>query len=247
MFSVKTYPNVEVLSAAAAELFAEKAYQAVEKQGCFHVVLAGGETPRLMYELLAAPPYCHTIPWEKVHVYWGDERCVPADNNGSNQLMVRQSLLDHVAIPPANIHPIIYEGSPSIAAAEYEKLLQATFGVKTPKFDLVFLGLGDDGHTASLFPGTDVLSIQERWVSPVYVAAQKLHRVTLTAPLINEASTIVFLAAGSTKAHVIQAVIEGPKDSTRLPAQLIQPVHGELYWLLDHEAAALLTIEAKYL
>jgi len=244
---IKTYPNLEVLSAAAAELFAEKSCQAVEKKGRCNVVLAGGETPRRTYELLAEKPYCHTIPWQNVHFYWSDERCVPSDNSLSNQNMARQSLLDHVPIPEANIHPIVYENSPSMAAEEYEKILQSTFKKHTPQFDVVFLGLGDNGHTASLFPGTDALIIRDHWVRPVYVAEQQLYRVTLTPPILNQAASVIFLVTGSTKAHVIKEVIEGPRESIRLPAQSIQPVHGELYWLLDHEAAALLNLETKYL
>jgi len=241
---VKTYLNVEVLSAAAAALFAEKVCQAVAKRGRCNAVLAGGGTPRSMYELLAHKPYCKTIPWAKLHVYWGDERCVPGNHKLSNQLMARQSLLDHVPIPEANIHPIVYNSTPSMAAEEYEQLLQTTLG-DLPKFDVVLLGLGDNGHTASLFPATDVLNILDHWVSPVYVAEQDLYRVTLTAPIINQAATIIFLVAGSAKAHVIKEVIEGPIDSTRLPAQLIKPAYGELYWLLDVEAAALLNLETK--
>lgn len=244
---VRTYPNAEVLSAAAAELFSERACQAVVEKGRCNIVLAGGETPRRTYELLAEEPYCHTIPWQNVHVYWSDERCVPSDHSLSNQFMTRQSLLAHVPIPEANIHPIAYEGSPEKAAEEYEKILQSTFGDQPPQFDLVFLGLGDNGHTASLFPDTDALDIKDQWVSHVYVAQQNLYRVTLTAPILNQAQATVFLVAGSAKAQVIKEVIEGPLDYKRLPAQLIQPVHGQLYWLLDHEAAALLNLEAKYL
>jgi len=242
MAIVKTYPNLGVLSEAAAEFFAEQACQAVEKRGRCNAVLAGGETPRSMYELLAGKPYSTSIPWEKIHVYWGDERCVPANNKLSNQFMARQSLLDHVPIPEENIHPIVYENSPSLAAEEYEKVLRATFKGRSPQFDVVLLGLGDNGHTASLFPATDVLKIQDHWVSHVYIAEQKLYRVTLTAPILNQGATIMFMVAGSKKAQVIKAVIEGPRDSTRLPAQLIEPVNGQLFWLLDQEAAALLTI-----
>ena len=244
---VKTYPNVDLLSAAAAELFVEKACQAVEKQGRCNIVLAGGETPRPMYELLAGKPYRSIIPWEKVHVYWSDERCVPSDHSLSNQFMVRQSLLDHVPIPEANIHPIVYESSPSMAAKEYEKILQSTFKGHAPQFDVVFLGLGNDGHTASLFPAAEALKIRDHWVSHVYIAEQDLYRVTLTAPILNQAAIIIFVVAGSPKAHVLKEVIEGPQDCKRLPAQLIKPVNGQLYWLLDHEAAALLNLEAKYL
>lgn len=243
MAIVNTYPTVEALSQGAAELFAEKARRAVAERGRCNAVLAGGGTPRFMYELLAQAPYSGTIPWGQIHVYWGDERCVPADDKLSNQLMARQSLLDHVPIPEENIHPIVYENSPSIAADQYEKVLQATFGDQVPQFDIVFLGLGDDGHTASLFPGTEALGIQDSWVSQVYVAKLDSYRVTLTAPILNQATTIVFLVAGSTKAQVIKEVIEGPRDGRRLPAQLIQPVHGELYWLVDQSAAALLNHE----
>lgn len=238
---VKTYPNAMLLRVATAELFARKACLAVEKCGRCNVVLAGGETPRLMYELLAAKPYCSEIPWAHIYIFWGDERCVPGDNDLSNQFMARQSLLDHVPIPAANIHPIVYESSPSIAAEEYEKELHAIFGDQTPQFDIVLLGLGDNGHTASLFPHTDALKIKDHWVSHVYVAEQRRYRVTLTAPILNQAAVIVFLVAGSNKAQVVKEVIEGPPDYTRLPAQLIKPVNGELYWLLDQDAAALLS------
>lgn len=245
MAIVNVYSNVETQSMAAAELFAKKVCQAVEERGRCNVVLAGGGTPRLMYELLAGKPYCSAIPWAKVHVYWGDERCVPANHQLSNQLMARQSFLDHVPIPEANIHPIVYDGSPSMAAEQYEQVLQATFKGQTPQFDLVFLGVGDNGHTASLFPDTEALKIQDSWVSEVYIAEQDIYRVTLTAPILNQAATIVFLVTGSTKAQVLKEVIEGPPDHTRLPAQLIKPVHGEIYWLLDQGAAALLNLETK--
>lgn len=245
MAIVKTYPNVEVLSAAAAELFTTKVCLAVEQRGRCNAVLAGGGTPRLMYQLLGATPYCQSIPWEKIHIYWGDERCVPGNDKQSNQLMARQSLLDHVPIPEANIHPIIYDGSPSLAAQQYENILRSTFGDQIPQFDIVFLGMGDDGHTASLFPGTNALKVQDRWVSEVYVATQNVYRVTLTAPVLNQAAAIVFLVAGSTKAHVIKEVIEGRQDNKDLPAQLIKPLQGELYWLLDQGAAALLNLATK--
>jgi len=237
---VKIYPNIEILSEAAAELFAEKTRQAVKDRGRCNVSLAGGGTPRRLYELLAKKPYSREIPWDKVHIYWGDERYVPANNSLSNQFMARQSLLDHISIPEVNIHPITYEISPRKAAEEYEKVLQITFGDR-PQFDVVLLGLGDNGHTASLFPATDVLNIQDHWVSEVYVAEQNLYRVTLTAPILNQATTIIFLVAGSTKAQVIKEVLEGSQDNKRLPALLIKPVNGELYWLLDQQAAALLT------
>lgn len=240
MNRVKVYSTIKESSLAAAELFAQKVCQAVKERGQCHVVLAGGDTPRRTYELLATMPYSETLPWQNIHIYWGDERCVPSTHHLSNQAMARQSLLNHVGIPEENIHPITYEDSPSKAAENYEILLRRIFGHETPQFDLVLLGLGNDGHTASLFPNTDVLSVKEGWVSPVYLQEQNTYRVTLTAPILNQARNIAFLVSGPNKAQALQEVMEGPKEFKRLPAQLIKLVNGNLYWLLDEEAAALL-------
>lgn len=245
MNRINVYPTIKESSLAAAEFFAQKVCQAVKERGQCHVLLAGGETPRRTYELLATTPYALALPWQNIHVYWGDERCVPSTHHLSNQSMARQSLLNHVAIPEENIHPITYEGSPSKAAENYEIALRRIFGHEIPQFDLVLLGLGNDGHTASLFPNTDVLTIREDWVSPVYLQEQNMYRVTLTVPILNQARNIGFLVSGASKAQVLQEVVEGPKDGKRLPAQLIELANGNLYWLLDEEAAALLTTKHK--
>ena len=158
----------------------------------------------------------------------------------SNQYMARQSLLNHIPIPTGNIHPIIYEGSPSGAAENYAKLLHATFGNQAPQFDLILLGLGDDGHTASLFPNTDVLTVQDDWVSSVYMREQNMYRVTLTLPILNSGQAIVFVVTGARKAHIVQQVVQGSQEGKSLPAQLIKPISGNVYWLLDEEAAKLL-------
>jgi 6-phosphogluconolactonase len=236
---INIYADPEALSNAAADLFADTARQAVEARGRFTVLLSGGETPRHTYELLAREGYRDGIPWEQVHIFWGDERHVPPDDPRSNVRMARGALLDHVPLLAAQIHPVPYRPSPRESALEYEKLLRAFFAGGPPRFDLVFLGLGTNGHTASLFPGTSVVEEQERWVAEVYVADQDLHRVTLTAPLINEAALVAFIVAGGDKAEVLRNVLEMAPDPRRIPARLIKPVNGRLLWLVDLEAARL--------
>jgi len=231
---------MEALSRAAAELFADEARRAVAERGRFAVLLAGGETPRRCYEILAEAPLRDLIPWDAVHVFWGDERCVPADDPRSNAAMVHRALLDHAPVPEAQVHPITCAGAPREGAAKYEKLLRVFFGDGPPRFDLVFLGLGENGHTASLFPGTAVLEERQRWVAEVYVAEEGLHRVTLTAPVINQAALVSFLAPGEGKAEVLREVLEGNADPRILPARLISPADGKFIWLVDRAAARLL-------
>lgn len=238
------YEDYEALSGAAAGLIVQQARHATQARGRFSVALAGGHTPERAYELLAQGPFGTRVPWGQVHVFWGDERCVPLDDPRSNARMARQALLGQVSIPPSQIHPIPCAGTPQGAAEQYQAVLQAFFGDQMPCFDLILLGLGENGHTASLFPGTPVLREQERWVAAVHAAATELDRVTLTAPLINQARVVAFLVSGSSKASILREVLEGSPDPERLPAQLIQPAKGELHWLVDQEAAGLLTRKA---
>jgi 6-phosphogluconolactonase len=237
---IEIFADLNALSDAAARLFADQAQHASAARGRFSVALSGGSTPSRTFELLAQPPFHDRVPWPKVHVFWGDERCVPADDPRSNYRMARQALLDQVPIPPEQIHPIPCSQQPRAAAERYEALLRSFFGERRPRFDMVFLGLGENGHTASLFPGTPVLEERQRWVAEVYNAEQDLFRITLTAPLLNQAAVVVFLVAGAAKAAVLREVLEGPQDPTRLPAQLIRPGDGELRWLVDRTAARLL-------
>ncbi len=223
---IRVYPDIEALSRGAAELFADEARRGVAARGRFIVLLAGGETPRRCYELLAEAPVRDRIPWGAVHVFWGDERCVPDDDPRSNAAMARRALLDHVPVPEAQIHPISCAGAPHEGAVAYEGLLRAFFGGGPPRFDLVILGLGENGHTASLFPGTTVLEERERWVAEVYVTEEGLHRVTLTTPVINQAALVAFLATGEGKAEVLREVLEGNTDPCLLPARLIRPAHN---------------------
>jgi 6-phosphogluconolactonase len=238
------YDDYAALSDAAAGLFVQQARQAAQVKGWFSVALAGGHTPQRTYQLLAQPHNRDRIPWGQLHVFWGDERCVPPDDPRSNARMARQALLAQVPVPPSQVHPIPCGQAPQAAAQQYEETLQTFFGDQPPRLDLVFLGLGENGHTASLFPGTPVLDEQERWVAAVHVAEQDMDRVTLTAPLINQAAVVAFLVSGATKAAILREVLEGPLDPNRLPAQLIRPSGGEVHWLLDQEAAGLLTRKA---
>jgi 6-phosphogluconolactonase len=218
---IEIFPDLETLSSAAARLFAEKAQESAQARGRFDVALAGGSTPNRAYELLAGPPYRDWIPWTMVHVFWGDERCVPHEDPRSNYYHARRALLDHVPIPPRQIHPIPYLLEPHFAALQYETLLRTVFAGRPPRFGLVFLGLGANGHTASLFPDTQVLKERQHWATEVYIAEQNLYRITMTAPLLNEAAVVAFLVSGVDKAAVLRDVLEGPRDPFHLPAQLI--------------------------
>ena len=237
---IRIYSDSEALSRAAAELFTAEARQAVQTRGRFMVALAGGSTPRRTYELLAREPFREMVPWQQMHIFWGDERCVPADDQRNNALMARKALLDHVPVPPGQVHPMACNRSPLEAAAEYEALLRGFFPNGLPRFDLVLLGLGENGHTASLFPGTPVLEEQQRWVAEVYLAEEGLHRLTLTAGAINQAALVIFLVSGSGKAPMLREVLEEARNPRSIPARLIKPVDGELLWLADRDAARLL-------
>ena len=185
-------------------------------------------TPAVLYRLLVSKP----IDWSRVHVFLGDERCVPPDDPASNYRMARETLLDHVPIPPANVHRIRGEDPPAVAAAAYERELRVT----TARLDLVLLGMGDNGHTASLFPGLAAVRERERWVVAEYVAEVGMWRVTLTPPAINAAVAVVFLVAGQGKAEMLHRVLDGPRDPEALPAQAIATARAT--WLVDAAAAA---------
>jgi 6-phosphogluconolactonase len=238
---IRVYPDLESLSRAAAAWFTGQAAQAVKARGRFSVALSGGHTPRRTYELLAMPPYRHEVDWGRVHVFWGDERCVPWDDPRSNARLAYRAWLRQVPLPGNQIHPLDCAQAPEAAARRYEALLREFFGGGPPCLDLVFLGLGENGHTASLFPHTPVLQERERWTAAVQVAGQDLYRVTLTAPLLNRAAAVLFLVAGASKAGVLKEVLRGAYEPERLPAQLIRPESGELLWLVDEAAAAQLT------
>jgi 6-phosphogluconolactonase len=235
---IRVFADEEALSRGAAELFVRVARDAVARRGRFSVALSGGGTPRRTYELLVQPPLRDQMDWTRTHLFWGDERCVAPGDPRSNAHMARETLINQVPIPAGQVHPMDCLPNPAEGARRYEVLLRHFFGEAQPRFDLILLGLGENGHTASLFPGDPGLTDHDIWVAPVYVAEQDLHRLTLTAALINRAREVAFLVAGAAKAAVLREVIQGPLDPLRLPAQLIHPEPGRLHWLLDKAAAA---------
>ena len=237
---LRRFADKEALSRAAAELFAAQAQAAVADHGRFVVLLAGGDTPRRTYEQLAREPLHSRIPWGQVHFFWGDERCLPAGDPERNESMARAALLDSVPLHPEQVHPIRCDQSPERAAAAYAAELQAFFGTKPPCFDLVLLGMGADGHTASLLPGSASLAEQQRWTAVTRRPEESFSRVTLTAPLLNRAALVVFLVTGHNKAGVLRSVLEASSPQPVAPAQLIRPLNGELHWFVDREAASLL-------
>ncbi|MEZ4389065.1 MAG: 6-phosphogluconolactonase [Candidatus Krumholzibacteriia bacterium] len=239
MPKLTTFPDPAAFAVGAAELIVEIAAAAVAARGRFTVALAGGGTPQPVYARLAAPAFAGRIAWDRTDVFFGDERCVPPDDERSNFRMAREALLAHVPLRPDGVHRIRGEDDPASAALAYEQELRRVFHRETvPALDLVCLGLGDNGHTASLFPGTASLHERERWMVPQYVEALASWRVTATAPLINAARHVVFLVAGAGKADVLARVLVGAYEPDVLPAQLVQPSRGEVRWLVDAAAAA---------
>jgi 6-phosphogluconolactonase len=245
MGTIRVYEDQAALMRAAADYSTMCYNAAVNDHDYFAVALPGGSTPRALFELLAAPENAQHIGWSKVHVFWGDERCVPPDHPDSNYRMAKEVLLDHVALPSSNVHRVSGELEPAQAAAEYEQTLRSFFAARAGKvrFDLILLGMGDDGHTASLFPGTAALDETERLVVANYVPKLDTWRITLTAPVINDAAHVMFLVSGTGKADMLKRVLQGPRQPHNLPSQMIQPVDGELYWLVDRPAAALLNLK----
>jgi len=240
MSTLHIYPDANSLTIAAAERIVGLTETAVTERGRFSIALSGGSTPQTLYELLATPTYAERIAWPQVHVFWGDERCVPPDDPESCYRMAREALLDHVPLPPENVRRIQGEIDPAEAAAKYERILHQFFGDQAPNFDLILLGMGDDGHTASLFPGTQALAEEKRWVIENYVAAKQMWRVTLTRPAINSAENVMFLVSGGGKAERLHEVLQKRNEPRKLPAQMIKPEHGELAWFVDQSAAQLL-------
>ena len=226
------------MSRKAAELFVGLLQEAIASRGRFSAALSGGSTPVPFYSLLAQAPFREKVPWSKVHLFFGDERCVPLDHADSNYRMVRELLLDKIPIPDANVYPIpVGSVDARTAATLYEKTLRKSFDLgkrQIPRFDLMLMGMGKDGHTASLFPGSTALEATEQLVVANHVEQLGVDRVTLTAPVINEAANVVFLISGRAKAKVLQEVLEGDYDPNRLPTQLIQPRDGKLLFITDN-------------
>ena len=229
-------PSAAALADAAAARFVAAAGDAMASRGQFIVALSGGSTPRRTYLRLGAGALVSKVMWSRVQVLWGDERCVPPDDVESNYRLARETLLDRVPVPAANVHRIHGEDDPATAAAAYEATLRAL-----ARIDLVLLGLGEDGHTASLFPGSAAVHEQTRWVMAARAAAASMWRITLTPAVINAADQVLFLVSGGAKAGILRRVLEGPRRPQELPAQAIAPSNGRVRWYVDAAAAADLT------
>jgi 6-phosphogluconolactonase len=231
------------LARKAAEQFVSLAGRAMARAGRFAVALSGGSTPRAFYEWLGSAEYRERVDWWRVHLFWGDERSVPPDHAESNFRMVQEALLAKILLPLQNIHRMAGEKDPAKAADAYEHELCEFFALapgQLPRFDLILLGLGDDGHTASLFPGTVALPEQERLVASVYVEKLKAQRLTLTLPVINAAAQVMFLVAGSGKADVVGRVLRR-SAADDLPAARVRPANGSLTWMITQDAATSLS------
>lgn len=238
MTSIQVYPNSAAQTRAAVDLFVSLAGEAVKASGSFSVALSGGSTPRMLYAGLAAPERQEFLSWADMHLFFGDERLVPPDHPDSNFRMVEEALLSKVPIPGENIHRVKAELDPRLAAFNYEEALRGFFDDPWPRFDLVLLGMGADGHTASLFPKTAALNEEQRWFVANFVADQKAWRLTLTKRAINAARKVMVLVSGRSKANMLAEVLTGAYDPTHKPIQLISPVDGEMMWLIDQDAAS---------
>jgi len=234
------YKDADELSQAAAAWIAQVIEETLKTQDRFTIALSGGSTPYKLHLILAASPLKEKIDWSKIHVFWGDERAVPFDDERNNAKMAYDTLLNHVPIPADQIHIMRTDIAPEASAAAYEKILHTYFDEQETSFDLVLLGMGDDGHTLSLFPGTEIVRERKAWAKAFYLTAQEMFRITITAPIANKSARIAFLAAGEKKANTLKNVLEGEFQPDIYPSQLIKPVNGELHWFLDEDAAKLL-------
>jgi len=242
---VQVFSNPAEVARGAARLFVDYAWQSIAKDGQFMVALSGGNTPRKMFELLSSDEFRGQVDWAKIHVFWSDERAVPPESDESNFAMARRALLIRVPIPEGNVHRMEAERAGiGRAAHDYEEVLRKYLELDDrgfPRFHLILLGVGKDGHTASLFPGTRVLRQTSRWVSTPMVTKLNMRRMTLTLPVLDAAMRVVFLVTGSEKAEILRDVVEG-KAEPPYPAQLVRPRHqGIKIFLVDKAAAALLT------
>lgn len=238
--STVVFPDRQSLAEGVCQRLVEMVQEAIDRQGRCAVTLSGGTTPRAVYARLAEKPFRSQISWSKLHLFWGDERGVPPDHPESNYRMAKETMLSHVPIPEKNVHRVPAELPPREAAQQYEKELKAFFAQKPPAFDLILLGLGTDGHTASLFPYSRILAETGKWVAAGYASEKLGWRISLTLPIFNAAKQVYFVVSGKNKAEVIKKVFDLEKPDPALPASLVHPSSGGLSWLLDADAASLL-------
>jgi len=241
MTKIEIFENAEALSRAAAGRFVRVTSAAARMRGRCAVALSGGSTPRSVYQSLADAPNLSRVPWDRIEFFWGDERHVPPEHPDSNYRAVMEAMLSKVPVTAAQIHRMRGE-MPDVerSALEYEDAISAVVsGVPVPRFDLILLGLGTDGHTASLFPGTSALAERHRWCTANWVSALNAHRITLTLPVFNAAREIMFIVSGAEKAPIVRDVLRDlpTTEAQLLPAHLIQPDNGDVWWMLDRAAA----------
>jgi 6-phosphogluconolactonase len=225
------------LSKAAAKWVADYISNTLRNQNRFTIALSGGGTPQKLHAILAAAPYKEQIDWSKLHIFWGDERVVPFEDNRNNAKMAYDTLLNQVPIPAAQIHVMRTDIDPVLSANEYEEILHRYFDNTAHSFDLVLLGMGDDGHTLSLFPNTEVVREKEKWATAFFLQSQNMYRITLTAPLVNQSACVAFLTTGAGKASALKEVLQGKFNPDKYPSQIIQPAKGSLHWFVDEAAA----------
>jgi len=245
----RVLPTPAATARAAAQFFSDVALKAATERGVARIAISGGTTPKSMFELLADPgePFLKQVPWDRIELYWVDERCVLPDHAESNYRMTKEALLSKAPLPEERVHRMEGELEPEVAAARYESVIRNTFkleGAETPTFDLILLGMGDDGHTASLFPHTEALNELSRIVVPNHVPQKDAWRLTLTWPVINQGREAAFLIEGGAKAQVVHHVFLGPYQPDTYPSQIIRPANGRLTLLLDRAAAAKLPAPA---
>jgi 6-phosphogluconolactonase len=254
------YKDAEELSNAAAGWIATTISTTLKTRDRFTIALSGGSTPERLHRILAAAPYKDQVDWSRMHIFWGDERAVPFEDSRNNAKMAYDTLLNFVAVPDSQIHVMRTDITPEQSALEYEKILHQYFdavpggtsaygktngkdatgatGLLPNSFDLVLLGMGDDGHTLSLFPGTQVVHEEKAWATSFFLKAQDMYRITLTKTIVNRAARIAFLTTGPKKTHALKEVLKGDYNPDLYPSQVIRPLNGELHWFVDEAAAA---------
>jgi 6-phosphogluconolactonase len=235
---IEVLSDLEALSLRAASIFVSASRNSIATKRRFAVAISGGSTPRRLYTLLGSETYRDQVDWQHVHFFWADERCVPKEDEASNFRTAFDTFLSKIALPDKNIHRIKGEEAPDKAARDYEEEIRRFFGEsERPGFDLIILGVGEDGHTASLFPGSKSLEERVRLAIPVYLGEPSKNRITLTLPVLNNAVQILFLAAGPSKASVLSEILGDGGKRKWFPAGLVRPAHGNMTWLIDQEAA----------
>jgi 6-phosphogluconolactonase len=234
---IHEYKDAESMSVDAAKWIADRITSTLRTKDRFTIALSGGSTPKRLHELLAQPPYKETLDWSQLHVFWGDERAVPFEDSRNNAKMAYDTLLDFVPVPASQIHVMRTDIGAEQSAVEYEKILHEYFDQTPYSFDLVLLGMGDDGHTLSLFPGMPIVHEEKAWAKSFWLQAQDMSRITLTKTIVNKSACVAFLTAGAAKAHALNEVLRGAYNPDLYPSQEIKPA-GELHWFVDEAAAA---------